>query len=68
MVEYFGSLSFLIYTKKEEESISAKSEKWDNFDIVFFDEGLGNLKVLKDNTSKFSIPVEQIQNYNGEIK
>ena len=34
---------------------------WSTFDIVFFDSGDGILIVLKDNTSKFSVPVTQIQ-------
>jgi hypothetical protein len=34
---------------------------WNKYDIIFLDCGNGTLHVLKDNTSKFSVPEYQIQ-------
>jgi hypothetical protein len=43
-------------------NILKEKKDWSSFDIVFFDVGGGTLIVLKDNTSKFSVPEYQIQN------
>jgi len=69
-MEYFGTFNMLIVTQKDIDTTVIidesnfydvvtkikETKKWDNYDLVFYDFGDGKLLVLKDNTSKFSVP------------
>ncbi len=58
MVEYFGAVTIKIYTKQDfptEADIPYRMTEWSDASLVFYDKGNGELKVLKDNTSKFSV-------------
>ena len=72
-MEHFGTFSILIVSNKDAENVSQENfyevvnkikntnSKWDDYDFVFFDYGDGKLMVLKDRTSKFSVPKFLIQ-------
>jgi hypothetical protein len=64
MLNYFGAVSMKIYTLDDfasEKDIPHRMDEWNNVDLVFYDKGNGNLKILKDNTSYFSVSKKDIQ-------
>lgn len=78
MLTEFGTYSFLIIQlsdlpsfkvmdradgfRKEIYELPQKSDDWSKYTFVFLDKGGGELIVLKDNTSKFTVLAREIQN------
>jgi len=60
-VEIINSEGGLFDNLKDYVNELKELKNWSTFDIVLFDSNNGVLIVLKDNTSKFSVPVTQIQ-------